>query len=656
MAGRPTRSPRWGYGATAGALVEPVSSRASAGFRAGYRPPAQWINYLLHFATGWTDYLRGPGWGAWTRDAHGGDVATLTSVTGLAVDTDAAGVRQAQQRYRYVIVGAASGPAAKIGVSKNGLTWMDRTVPTGATALHDVWYVGDLFVLAGMVGATPTVWTTPVHDGSSDSAIGTDDATYWDTVAALGGLKVGGLSWTGGTTVYACDRESAGTMSLSRSADNGVSWSSLGGWPTGSVTAKGSDILWDPDRARLLIVSSEGHVKAYTPAPALLTLATLSGMSTDANVRLRRASGTGTILAWASTRHDRTTALAATKVWRTTDGGTTWSAITLDALMRESGGAAIVTDLIDCDGVWLATTSAAPYLWRSDDDGQTWERVPLPVAEESSWALHRAVYADGQILATGLTWAIRTTRAQAPSPDDARTYSTEPAYLADAGYLRGGRISSTAPADGEVLVWDAGTSRWVPSSASPTTTRGDLIVRGASADQRLALGASSTLLVSDGTDAVWGSLDDVLAGSDGDVVVRRAGSWSSDRLDAAAGDIDGLPWHASVGPKTVQTTDATTTTAVTIATTTDKGHALDLVVSATKSDRSAQVVWKILATITNAAGACTVRDVAITASDPGTAWTATVGVSGTNVRVRVTGAGGTTVDWCCAGSMLVHGS
>ena len=210
-----------------------------------------------------------------------------------------------------------------------------------------------------------------------------------------------------------------------------------------------------------------------------------------------------------------------------------------------------------------------------------------------------------------------------------------------------------------MLVWDAGTSRWVPGSAgsaSPTTTRGDLIVRGASADQRLALGASSTLLVSDGTDAVWGSLDDVLAGSDGDVVVRRAGSWSSDRLDAAAGDIDGLPWHASVGPATVQTTDATTTTAVTIATTTDKGHALDLVVSATKSDRSTQVAWKILATITNAAGVCAVRDALITASDPGTAWTATVDVSGTNVRVRVTGAGGTTVDWCCAGSMLVHGS
>lgn len=49
--------------------------------------------------------------------------------------------------------------------------------------------------------------------------------------------------------------------------------------------------------------------------------------------------------------------------------------------------------------------------------------------------------------------------------------------------------------------------------ASPTTTRGDLIVRGASADQRLALGATGSVVTSDGTDAVWGAL--ATAGVDG---------------------------------------------------------------------------------------------------------------------------------------------
>lgn len=41
------------------------------------------------------------------------------------------------------------------------------------------------------------------------------------------------------------------------------------------------------------------------------------------------------------------------------------------------------------------------------------------------------------------------------------------------------------------------------AAATVTTTRGDLIVRGASADGRLALGASGYVLTSDGTDAVW---------------------------------------------------------------------------------------------------------------------------------------------------------
>lgn len=173
----------------------------------------------------------------------------------------------------------------------------------------------------------------------------------------------------------------------------------------------------------------------------------------------------------------------------------------------------------------------------------------------------------------------------------------------------------------------------VPSgggASSPTTTRGDLIVRGASADQRLALGTVGHYLRADSPDPAWSPL--------------------------LASDLSGAPWSAILAPTTAQTTDATTTTLATIATTTDKGHALDLLVSATQSDRSAQVVFKILASVTNAAGTCTVRDVVITPTDPASTWVATVDVSGTDIRVRVTGAGGTTIDWCVAGTRLVHGS
>jgi hypothetical protein len=289
-----------------------------------------------------------------------------------------------------------------------------------------------------------------------------------------------------------------------------------------------------------------------------------------------------------------------------------------------------IADIAHVDGTWIATQSAAPYLWRSDDDGQNWERLPLPIAEESSWALYRAVYADGQIVATGLTWTVYSSRASATSPGT--WTSREPVYLADAGSLRGRKIATTAPTSGQALAWNAGTSQWEPTTAasSPTTTRGDLIVRGASADQRLAVGASGRYLRSDGTDPGWSTV--------------------------AATDVTGLPWSDRIAPATVQTTDATTTTIKSYTTTANRGHALDLIVSATQSDRSVMVAFKIFATITNAAGTCTVRDVVITPTDPTSTWLATVDVSGTDIRVRVTGAGATTIDWCVAGTLLIHGS
>lgn len=143
----------------------------------------------------------------------------------------------------------------------------------------------------------------------------------------------------------------------------------------------------------------------------------------------------------------------------------------------------------------------------------------------------------------------------------------------------------------------------------------------------------------------------------GAVTLWDGGAWRSLGLvSVAATDVTGLPWTTAIAPDDGQTTDATTTTIATIATTTDKGHALDLVVSATQSDRSASVAFKILASVTNAAGTLTVRSQVTTPSDGASAWTAVVDVSGTNIRVRVTGAGGTTIDWVVAGTMLVHGS
>lgn len=117
------------------------------------------------------------------------------------------------------------------------------------------------------------------------------------------------------------------------------------------------------------------------------------------------------------------------------------------------------------------------------------------------------------------------------------------------------------------------------------------------------------------------------------------------------------PWSAVTSPSSMSTTDDTPTTLKSIATTTNKGHALDLLVSATKSDRSLQVTFKILGSVTNNAGSCTVHNVLITSDDGGASgWSVAVTYSGASILIVVTGQIGTNIDWVIAGPRLVHGS
>lgn len=167
--------------------------------------------------------------------------------------------------------------------------------------------------------------------------------------------------------------------------------------------------------------------------------------------------------------------------------------------------------------------------------------------------------------------------------------------------------------------------------------RGDIVRRGASAWERVVAKTANTVLGGDGTD-----------------VVER----TMVQLSASLG----LPWSTSAVPVTVQTTDATQTTAATFATTTSKGHLLRVDVHAVKSDRSLACGWSAVVSVTNAAGTVTVRDtVLLGPTTPGSAIVdattpLTFDASGTDVRVRVKGVAATTVDWVVSITALTYGS
>lgn len=209
------------------------------------------------------------------------------------------------------------------------------------------------------------------------------------------------------------------------------------------------------------------------------------------------------------------------------------------------------------------------------------------------------------------------------------------------------------------------TRKFIPAGEAVTVPNGSqYLVYGAIT---LGLGASLTLqgdadLVILAYPSVTAELLTVLTGN-GEILYRDGAGAVAALPVGADGDLltlsGGLPqwapppWTTSVPPTTVATTNATVTPLLVLATTPNKGHALDLLVSATRDDRSAQVAWKVLAAVTrDGGGTVTVRSVLATPSGV-TPWVVNVTAVGLTIVVTVQGAAATNIDWITSGSLLV---
>jgi hypothetical protein len=90
-----------------------------------------------------------------------------------------------------------------------------------------------------------------------------------------------------------------------------------------------------------------------------------------------------------------------------------------------------------------------------------------------------------------------------------------------------------APEDQQIMVYDDGTDAfvWTTPFSDPLTTRGDVLRRGASATERLALGAANSVLYSDGTDVTYTTLlalmAAVLGSTQGQVLYHNGTNWTA---------------------------------------------------------------------------------------------------------------------------------
>jgi hypothetical protein len=123
-----------------------------------------------------------------------------------------------------------------------------------------------------------------------------------------------------------------------------------------------------------------------------------------------------------------------------------------------------------------------------------------------------------------------------------------------------------------------------------------------------------------------------------------------DGLDADPTRATDLAEVLGVGgtPASVSTADATETTCGSYTVPTDTAVFVELTVRANKTDLSAGAGWKVRAHAINASGTVTISGGDVAVDGPigaAVTWSVTLDVSGTAVRLRVTGEAATDLTW-----------
>lgn len=449
MARRPERIPRWGHSAGAGVLVEPPSGEAAAGWITGQRPPAQYLNWLFNLYGAWTSFFSGPSVSDWTRRDLPDPSTDRASVAFDDTTED-----NTEARYRYALVGS-DGTGAFVAVSRTGIDWITRrniggtpgnpqgVVPPSSSGGSDDYF----WLWTSVAGKTYYALADSVANAATNPLRNSGQSWIEIALNSAGAFPVG----------LATGSQLAGAIC---STDTGIEWRNHGGfvWTTHAsppgTRQEGRACCWT-GTAFLDISSDAGDLcvsRATTASGAWTVVATVTGLSA--------------VTAWSVAVGATSTAAAVVVAYKdgsdpdlhySENDGLTWTPVTLPAAMVS------ITGLAYHDGTWVAVSLFAPYAW-SSSDLLTWTPLPIP-AGESITQLRGVLCAGGAWLLTSREGCLQGAPAIDPATG-AWSADTAPSALANAGWLRGKKISLTAPTDGQVYAYDAGSGTFVPTTPS----------------------------------------------------------------------------------------------------------------------------------------------------------------------------------------------
>jgi hypothetical protein len=434
---RPGRAPpQW---ATASAYIsEPLTGKAVTGFIPDELPPADWFNYTWNQLGQWTGYLTGPSQTVWASR-----VFPDPSTGVVRGDVDTGTPDNTECRYRYAICGI-DGTGAFVAVSRTGAAWItQRNLPATPGTPAGVYFSPGTSPLTG--SGDWYLWTdTGLYRTPSDYA-GTTNALRGDaswaalSLPASPGVVAGVAGYFNDIVVTTSTKLLRRTVGL---------WAEITGLTSRQT---GRAIVWT-GTALVELSSTGGDGIIYTatdPASTWTLRPTLTGVGVGTTWQLATGD-TGVVAAFK-------TAVDVPEVWLSEDHGATWASVTTPALLKQ------LTALRWRDGVWTATSTVAPYA-QTSGDLEHWLPVPIPVGESDN-ELRDVLYGNGSWLLVSRSGVLQGAPAIEPG-SEGYTPGTESSIPGNAGWLRGRKISLTAPTDGQVYAWNAASSTFLPTTPS----------------------------------------------------------------------------------------------------------------------------------------------------------------------------------------------